>query len=212
MRPTARVVPDRPPFFSVEVAGDALAWFVAPSPAEGAGRVLWARRQMRQARDAASAAVVSIEERADALAAEFAALTPDDMARATEVVDALERLDDERISAQMALTAATQAVMGETVGKAWQDPARLLEALDGPSGGVPPVYHAAKVGPVTLTPPMVRGAAVYEELSAVYSVADIAKMYNAILEKCGRSRLLRAPGVRASLDFFGLRRDMPSSQ
>ena len=125
MRPTARVVPDRPPFFSVEVAGDALAWFVAPSPAEGAGRVLWARRQMRQARDAASAAVVSIEERADALAAEFAALTPDDMARATEVVDALERLDDERISAQMALTAATQAVMGETVGKAWQDPARL---------------------------------------------------------------------------------------
>ena len=87
--------------------------------------MLWARRQMRQARDAASAAVVSIEERADALAAEFAALTPDDMARATEVVDALERLDDERISAQMALTAATQAVMGETVGKAWQDPARL---------------------------------------------------------------------------------------
>ena len=91
-------------------------------------------------------------------------------------------------------------------------PSAPLEALDGPSGGVPPVYHAAKVGPVTLTPPMVRGAAVYEELSAVYSVADIAKMYNAILEKCGRSRLLRAPGVRASLDFFGLRRDMPSSQ
>lgn len=210
MRPAARVVPDRPPFFSVE-AGDGLAWFVAPSPAEGAGRMLWARKMTREASGAAGAAVARIEEQADTLAAEFSGLGPEDLGRAQEVVAALESLDDDRIRAQMAVTAATQAVIGEVVGKAWHHPGLLLEALDGPSGGVPPTYQAARVGPVVLTPQMVRGAAVYEELSAVYSTEDIARMYEAILEKCGRSRLLRAPGVRASLDFFGLRRVTPNS-